>query len=64
MPGINRLCVFCGSSSGLRPAYLEAATAVGTLLAQRGIYYKLYQLQYKDQELLAVSPPTLTPATD
>jgi ATP-binding cassette subfamily B protein len=21
------------------------------LLAQRGIYYKLYQLQYKDQEL-------------
>jgi uncharacterized protein (TIGR00730 family) len=37
MPGINRLCVFCGSSSGLRPAYLEAATAVGTLLAQRGI---------------------------
>jgi ATP-binding cassette subfamily B protein len=34
------------------------------LLAQRGIYYKLYQLQYKDQELLAVSPPTLTPATD
>jgi ATP-binding cassette subfamily B protein len=31
------------------------------LLAQRGIYYKLYQLQYKDQEL---STPTLTPATD
>jgi ATP-binding cassette subfamily B protein len=27
---------------------------VGThqqLLAQRGIYYKLYQLQYKDQEI-------------
>jgi len=23
------------------------------LLAQRGIYYKLYQLQYKDQELAA-----------
>jgi len=30
------------------------------LLAQRGIYYKLYQLQYKDQELGA--PPVLAPA--
>jgi ATP-binding cassette subfamily B protein len=27
------------------------------LLAKRGIYYKLYQLQYKDQELPAVSSP-------
>jgi len=27
------------------------------LLAQRGIYYKLYQLQYKDQELSAAAPP-------
>ncbi|HKR84194.1 MAG TPA: ABC transporter ATP-binding protein [Terriglobales bacterium] len=27
------------------------------LLAKRGIYYKLYQLQYKDQELPAVSAP-------
>jgi ATP-binding cassette subfamily B protein len=26
------------------------------LLAERGIYYKLYQLQYKDQEI-AVSTP-------
>jgi ATP-binding cassette subfamily B protein len=26
------------------------------LLAQRGIYYKLYQLQYKDQELPAAPP--------
>jgi ATP-binding cassette subfamily B protein len=25
------------------------------LLAERGIYYKLYQLQYKDQELAAAS---------
>lgn len=32
------------------------------LLAQRGIYYKLYQLQYKDQELPVA--PTLAPATD
>jgi ATP-binding cassette subfamily B protein len=28
------------------------------LLAQRGIYYKLYQLQYKDQELSAGSQVT------
>ncbi|HEX8817808.1 MAG TPA: ABC transporter ATP-binding protein [Terriglobales bacterium] len=28
------------------------------LLAQRGIYYKLYQLQYKDQELGALPAPT------
>jgi ATP-binding cassette subfamily B protein len=26
------------------------------LLAQRGIYYKLYQLQYKDQEIPVISP--------
>ena len=26
------------------------------LLAQRGIYYRLYQLQYKDQELAAAAP--------
>jgi len=30
------------------------------LLARRGIYYKLYQLQYKDQELAAV-PSLITP---
>ena len=28
------------------------------LLAQRGIYFKLYQLQYKDQELNAVRAPS------
>ena len=27
------------------------------LLAQRGIYYRLYQLQYKDQELRVAVPP-------
>jgi ATP-binding cassette, subfamily B, multidrug efflux pump len=27
------------------------------LLAQRGIYYRLYQLQYKDQELRTMFPP-------
>lgn len=34
---MKRLCVFCGSSSGTNPAYAEAATAMGTLLAKRGI---------------------------
>jgi ATP-binding cassette subfamily B protein len=28
------------------------------LLAQRGIYYKLYQLQYKDQEVGVVRVPS------
>ena len=30
------------------------------LLAQRGIYYRLYQLQYKDQELPVGSAPSLS----
>ncbi len=34
------------------------------LLAQRGIYYKLYQLQYKDQEMPAVSPSITANADD
>jgi uncharacterized protein (TIGR00730 family) len=32
-----RLCVFCGSSPGTRPAYLEAARTLGALLAERGV---------------------------
>jgi len=32
------------------------------LLAQRGIYYKLYQLQYKDQEVAA--GPEVTASAD
>ncbi len=32
-----RLCVFCGSSVGERPVYAQAATALGSLLAERGI---------------------------
>ena len=32
------------------------------LLAQRGIYYRLYQLQYKDQELRLPVPPSETGA--
>ena len=33
------------------------------LLAERGIYYKLYQLQYKDQEV-AASPEVTASADD
>jgi uncharacterized protein (TIGR00730 family) len=32
-----RVCVFCGSSPGVRPAYLEAARGLGELLAARGV---------------------------
>ena len=31
------ICVFCGSADGGSPAYLDAARAVGGLLARRGI---------------------------
>jgi uncharacterized protein (TIGR00730 family) len=34
---LNRICVFCGSNSGVLSAYGEAAHTVGRLLAQRGI---------------------------
>lgn len=34
---MKRLCVFCGSSVGNNPAYVEAATTLGTLLANRGV---------------------------
>ncbi len=34
---MKRVCVFCGSSVGTSPAYAEAATALGALLASRGI---------------------------
>ncbi len=34
---MTRICVFCGSSHGVRPAYAEAARRMGTLLAGRGI---------------------------
>ena len=33
----KRICVFCGSSAGVRAAYKEAAEATGRLLASRGI---------------------------
>ena len=36
MSELNRICVFCGSSSGIRPAYSQAAATVGRLLAMQG----------------------------
>ena len=37
MSEIRRLAVFCGSNPGARPDYVDAARALGVLLAQRGI---------------------------
>lgn len=37
MARLRRICVFCGSSFGIRPAYKEAAQRLGKLLASRGI---------------------------
>jgi uncharacterized protein (TIGR00730 family) len=38
MSGVpRRICVFCGSSAGVRAEYAEAARQVGRLLAERGI---------------------------
>jgi len=34
---LRRVCVFCGSSSGTRLVYQQAAQAVGRLLCRRGI---------------------------
>ena len=34
---MTRICVFCGSSNGFRPAYAEAACAMGRALVDRGI---------------------------
>jgi uncharacterized protein (TIGR00730 family) len=37
VPALSAVCVFCGSNGGADPAYLAAAEAVGTGLAERGI---------------------------
>jgi uncharacterized protein (TIGR00730 family) len=34
---MRRVCVFCGSSHGLRPAYADAARVLGRALADRGL---------------------------
>jgi uncharacterized protein (TIGR00730 family) len=37
MPKLHRVCVFCGSAVGVRPAYAEAARELGRVVAARGI---------------------------
>jgi uncharacterized protein (TIGR00730 family) len=37
MAALNSVCVFCGSNTGHRPAYRDAAESLGLLLAGRGI---------------------------
>ena len=34
---IRKICVYCGSSPGIDPAFVESARAFGTLLAKNGI---------------------------
>ena len=34
---MQRVCIFCGSSSGARAAYTTAAATIGTSLARRGL---------------------------
>ena len=36
MPALFSVCVFCGSRSGVRPAYAEVARETGRMLARRG----------------------------
>lgn len=37
MPRLARICVFCGSAAGIRPAYAEAARELGREVARRGL---------------------------
>lgn len=37
MSNIQRICVYCGSSPGTDPAYVQAARAFGEILAKNGI---------------------------
>jgi len=37
MGTLNTICVFCGSSGGLKPGYRAAATELGELLAAGGL---------------------------
>ena len=37
MPDLRRLCVYCGSGVGARPAYATAAHALGSHLAAEGV---------------------------
>src|SRR6476620_8823659 len=37
MPESESICVFCGSSAGVRPAYADAARRVGEAIARDGL---------------------------
>jgi uncharacterized protein (TIGR00730 family) len=37
MGDLKRICVFCGSSAGRRPEYLQAAREMGRVLLERGL---------------------------
>jgi len=37
MTALRRLCVFCGSASGVRPEYADVARELGATLAERGV---------------------------
>ena len=37
MDAVERVCVFCGASSGRIPAFAEAARAFGAVVASRGL---------------------------
>ena len=41
---MNRICVFCGSSPGARPAYAEAAKELGRALVKRGQVWSLAEV--------------------
>ena len=34
---LKRICVYCGSGPGSDPAFVEAARALGAILAENGI---------------------------
>ena len=37
VPGLDNICVYCGSGSGHNPAYVEAAREFGRILVKNGI---------------------------
>ena len=37
VPGLDNICVYCGSGSGHDPAYVEAAREFGRILAKNGV---------------------------
>ena len=41
MSKINALCVYCGSSPGTDPAFVETAQAFGKILAENDIRFNL-----------------------